>query len=112
MSDREFHERFERTFFERVPREVAETFSDAQIAAVKSAFGGERWDGHHVDVRGTLPLPGRRWYFVLVAGPDRRAKVRPKPRGRPGAARRFIAAAVGLLMVALLALILVVGLIA
>ena len=74
MDEDDFHDRFERAFNERIPRPVAASFTAEQLAAIKTAFGGERWDGHPVDMRGTLPL--LRWYFVIVAGHDRRGTSR------------------------------------
>ncbi len=103
MGASEFHDRFERAFNARIPREVASTFSPEQRAAIKTAFGGERWDGHPVDLRGTIPL--LRGYFVFVGGRDRRSKGRlglddspkPSPLGR------LIGGFVLLVMLALLA---------
>ena len=48
----------------RIPRQVASSFNPEQLAAIKTAFGGERWDGHPVELRGTIPL--LRWYFAFV----------------------------------------------
>ncbi|MFP6743593.1 MAG: hypothetical protein VCB77_00200 [Alphaproteobacteria bacterium] len=72
MADDKFHDRFERAFNARIPRHVAASFSAEQLAAVKTAFGGERWDGHLVDMRGTVPL--LRWIVVFIAGRDRPAR--------------------------------------
>lgn len=105
--DDSFHERFERTFRSRVPPEVARSFTADQMAAIKSAFGGERWDGHAVDIRGTVPLPFKRYYFVLVAGPDRRGRRRARPLRRPPLLRRAVGATlstVALVWLAILAL--------
>jgi len=88
MSDDHIEERFNRVFFERIPPAVAHSFTDEQIAAVRNAFAGERWDGHRFDFRGTLPLPGGRWYYVLVAGPDRRTAKRRRRKARHAPLRR------------------------
>ena len=77
MADDEFHDRFERAFNARIPRHEAASFSAEQLAAVKTAFGGERLGGHPVDRRGTVPL--LRWYVVFIAGRDRREKSRLEP---------------------------------
>ncbi len=72
MSENQYHDRFERAFKQRVPRAIADSFTDEQRAAIKTAFGGEKWDGHTVDLRGVIPL--FRWYIAFVAGPDKRQK--------------------------------------
>ncbi len=106
MSDNQFHERFERTFNQRIPRKVANSFSDEQRAAIRTAFGGEKWDGHTVDLRGVIPL--LRWYFVFVAGSDKRRKRKPGLDDRPRSNffGRLVSTLTALVMLALLALLL------
>lgn len=99
MSETHIEERFNRLFFERIPPAVAHSFSEEQIAAVRTAFMGERWDGHRVDVRGTVPLPGGRWYFVFVAGPDRRGGKRRRQKRRRAPLRRAFGFAVSAVIV-------------
>ncbi len=77
------------------------------MSAIKLAYGAERWDGHRVNLRGVVPLPFRRWYFAFVAGPDRRAKRRPRAAGEAGAFGRGVRATVTIFMVLLLLLVLV-----
>ncbi len=107
MAEDEFHDRFERAFNARIPRDVAASFSAEQLAAIKTAFGGERWGGHPVDLRGTLPL--LRWYFVVVAGRDKRGKKRLDldDSPKPGIFGRIISTVVLLIMLALLAFLLI-----
>jgi hypothetical protein len=107
MAEYEFHDRFERAFKERVPRDVVASFSAEQLAAIKTAFGGERWDGHPVDMRATVPH--LRWYFVFVAGRDKRSKSRLNLDNspRPSILGRIIGAVVLLIMLALLAFLLI-----
>ena len=107
MSDNEFHDRFERAFNARIPRQVANSFSPEQLAAIKTAFGGERWDGHGVDLRGTIPL--LRWYFVFVGGRDQRSKSRLRldDSPKPSLLGRLVGGLVLLVMVALLAILLI-----
>ena len=106
MSDNQFHDRFERAFNQRIPRDVAHSFTDDQRAAIRTAFGGERWDGHAVDVRGVIPL--FRWYFVFVAGPDKRQKrgLALDDRPRSNILGRMVSAATMLVALALLAVLL------
>ena len=35
-----------------------------------------RWDRHPVNIRITIPLPFRRYYLTIVAGPERRSRER------------------------------------
>jgi hypothetical protein len=107
MAEDDFHDRFERAFNARIPRHVAASFSAEQLAAVKTAFGAERWDGHPVDLRATVPL--LRWYVVFVAGRDRRDKSRLDldDSPKPSILGRIIGGAVALLMLALLAFLLI-----
>ena len=107
MSDSEFHDRFERAFNARIPREVANNFTPEQLAAIKTAFGGERWDGHPVDLRGTVPL--LRWYFVFIAGRDQRSKnrLRLDDAPKPSLLGRIVGGLVLLVMLALPAVLLI-----
>lgn len=67
-------------FFERLftmlPEDVARSLNDAQLEAIACAFGARRWRDHAVDLRGLLPLFGRSYYFVLLAGAERRSRER------------------------------------
>ena len=82
MSSVEPDERFERMFLAKVPASLAGTFSDEQLLAIKTVFGAERWDGHAFDRRFAILLPFRRWYFVVLGGPERRIRVRPENKAR------------------------------
>lgn len=106
MSDEQFQDRFERAFNQRIPRKVAQTFTDDQRAAVRTAFGGERWDGHPIDFRGVIPF--LRWYFVFISGPDKRTKRRVMSNAKPKRSifGRIIRALLLILMLALLAIML------
>ncbi len=106
MSANHYPDRFERAFNQRIPRKVAQGFSDDQRAAIRTAFGGERWDGHPIDKRGMIPL--LRWYFVFVAGSDNRRKYRSglDDRPKPRIFARIVGAVTMLVVVALLALML------
>ena len=107
MSDDRYVDRFDRAFKARIPEQVAHSFTDDQRAAIRTAFGGERWDGHPLDLRGVIPLV--RWYFVFIAGPDKRSKKRdPGFSDRAGSniIGRIFGTVVMLLMLILLALLL------
>jgi len=77
------------------------------LAAVKTAFGGERLGGHPVDRRGTVPL--LRWYVVVIAVRDRREKSRLDlvDSPKPSVLGRILSGAMVLLALSLLAFLLV-----
>lgn len=58
-----------RRMLQRMPAEISDTFSPAQIQAIENAIAPRK---HAVDVRLSLPFPGRGMYFVLLAGRNRR----------------------------------------
>ena len=107
MSENQYPDRFERAFNQRIPSAIAHSFSDEQRSAIRTAFGGENWDGHAVDLRGVIPL--FRWYFAFVAGPDRRQKRRlslDADKPKPSLLGRIIGALTVLVVLALLAVLL------
>ena len=65
-------------FFSRIPADIAATFTEEQLMAVKMAFGGRAWGAHAVDVRRSLPLPRSRLYFVMLIGRENRSPDRLK----------------------------------
>lgn len=61
-------------FVARIPPEIATTFTDAQINSIKRVLSSTSiGDGHPVNIRLSLPVPGRRFYFVILAGLERRS---------------------------------------
>jgi hypothetical protein len=63
---------FFRQFFDRIPTDVADTFTDDQLDAVKLAFATRSRASHAVDIRLSIPLLVRRVYVVFLAGGERR----------------------------------------
>ncbi len=106
MSDTNIDERFERAFLSNIPRDVVESLSETQMAAIKLAYGTNKWGGHRVDARGKVRWLEPHWYYVLVAGPDKRTEARSSPGGKEGATLRFIVVVVGGFVVLQVALIL------
>ena len=106
MSDDQFPDRFDRAFRQRIPQDVAHSFTEQQLAAIRTAFGGEKWDGHALDLRGVLPLFN--WYFAFVAGPDKRKQRRLSfdDGPKPSLFGRVISAVTVLVVLALLAVLL------
>ncbi|MFN4237568.1 MAG: hypothetical protein ACK4FZ_10085 [Vogesella sp.] len=56
----------------RMPPEVAQTFTEAQLAALRVALGARSWGRHAVDLRGTFAVWRWRYYFVFLLGRNRR----------------------------------------
>lgn len=64
-------------FFAHIPPEITATFTDAQLNAIRRVLGSTSiWGGHAVNIRLSLPVPGRHFFFVLLAGWERRSSKR------------------------------------
>ncbi len=72
VGDEDFFERLN----EKLPADVARSFNGAQLAAIACAFGTRRWRDHAIDLRLLIPLFGRSYYLVLLAGAERRSRAR------------------------------------
>jgi len=59
-----------------LPQDVARSFNDVQRKAIATAFGTRRWRDHTIDFRWLIPLFGRNYYFVALAGGERRSAAR------------------------------------
>ena len=57
---------------DKVPREMRASFNDEQLVVLKIALGGRAWGTHAVDARWTLKWWRWQYYFVLLAGRNRR----------------------------------------
>jgi hypothetical protein len=66
---------FEKLLAEIAP-EVANTFTVEQLEAIKRVFTSPAWTRHSLDIRVSVPIPGLRFYLVLLAGLERRSKMR------------------------------------
>ncbi len=58
---------------QRLPRDIAATYTTEQLAALDRAVAPSR---HAVDIRLSLPFLGGRRYVVLLAGRERRPQAR------------------------------------
>lgn len=58
----------------RMPETMVESFSDAQLEALRSAMVNP--DRHKLDIRLSIPTPFKRFYLVFLAGPERRSQAR------------------------------------
>ena len=57
---------------ERMPDKVADSFSEEQLAYLRNAIGTREWGRHKVDLRGTIKFFKWRYYYVVLAGRNRR----------------------------------------
>ncbi|KKL63950.1 hypothetical protein LCGC14_2169990 [marine sediment metagenome] len=61
-----------RSLLNRMPNEVQDSFTEDQLAHLKVAIGARQWGKHAVDCRGVIKFFKYRYYFVLLAGRNRR----------------------------------------
>jgi hypothetical protein len=61
---------------DRLPSELRERLPPEFAAALTRAAAPRRWKDHPIDIRISIPLPFRRFYITLVAGPERRSSAR------------------------------------
>lgn len=66
------------SLLERMPPEVAQSFTEEQLSHLHSALGARSWKKHSLDIRSTFPIPfaKSRVYFVLLMGRNRRELTR------------------------------------
>ncbi|KAA8601450.1 hypothetical protein F0Z19_1177 [Vibrio cyclitrophicus] len=56
----------------RMPKHVQASFSDEQLSHLKVAIGARQWGKHALDCRGVIKFFKYRYYFVILAGRNRR----------------------------------------
>ena len=61
-----------RSLLNRMPNDVQDSFTEDQLAHLKVAIGARQWGKHTVDCRGVVKLFKYRYYFVVLAGRNRR----------------------------------------
>ena len=61
-----------RSLLERMPKNIQTTFTDEQLAYLKIAIGARQWCNHTVDCRGVVKFFKYRYYYVFLAGRNRR----------------------------------------
>jgi hypothetical protein len=64
------------TIISHMPSDVVATLTTSQLAAFRSSCYQFRWRKHPVDLRVSIPFPGKAIYFVFLAGPERRSPQR------------------------------------
>jgi len=63
---------FIRGLLDRLPVNERDDFSDGQLLNLKVALGARTWGVHPVDLRWTVKIWRKRYYFVFLAGMNRR----------------------------------------
>jgi len=67
----------------RIDASVRETMSPAQLLAVREALvANQPFKRHAIDIRGTVPFFFASFYFVILAGRDKRRKTKEKEMRR------------------------------
>lgn len=61
-----------RSLLNRMPDKVQESFSEEQLVHLKVAIGARQWGKHALDCRGVIKFFKYRYYFVVLAGRNRR----------------------------------------
>ena len=59
-----------------IPSDVAASFDSTQLKAIVTVFGARQWRRHAIDRRVVIPFLGRSFYFVALAGGERRSASR------------------------------------
>ncbi|MDY6904290.1 MAG: 3-phosphoshikimate 1-carboxyvinyltransferase [Thermodesulfobacteriota bacterium] len=57
---------------QQIPEESRESFTPDQLTAMKVAFGARRWFKHPLDLRGSVRFWRWHFYYVILAGRERR----------------------------------------
>ena len=65
---------------QRLPEELRESFTDEQLQGLRTAFGSRSWARHKLDLRGTFSFWRTQYYYVLVAGRNKRDLTRGQKR--------------------------------
>lgn len=65
---------------ERLPENIRKTFTDEQLFGLKTAMGANRGRRHPVDLRGNLGFWRWSYYYIFLAGRERREMTRREIR--------------------------------
>ncbi|AFY49342.1 hypothetical protein Nos7524_3551 [Nostoc sp. PCC 7524] len=67
---------FRKRFTQMTP-EIKYSFTEEQLVAIERVFSSNPWTRNHpLDMRIAIPIPGMKFYMVLLAGSESRAKER------------------------------------
>jgi hypothetical protein len=91
---------FTRSVLEKIDPDVRASLTGHQFRCIRDAIDESRpVSRHSIDLRGVLPLLFARYYFVFLAGRDRRGKTRTEEQRL----RKRLVSAVGALLLAVAA---------
>lgn len=94
-------------FLKEFPKEIRNSFTDQQIAAIKHACHRVK---RSVDARVTLPLPWGRRYFVLLSGNERETPEGQRPKRQLPPLSKMAKVAVTLIYIGMIGFLTVNGL--
>jgi len=63
---------FVKSILDRLPLSERGSFSDNQLKSLRTALGAGTWRTHPVDLRWTLSIWKKRYYFVFLSGVNKR----------------------------------------
>jgi len=63
---------FVKGMLKRLPSELRDSLSEEQLQGLKVALGARTWAAHPIDLRWTVKLWRKSYYFVIIAGVNRR----------------------------------------
>ena len=63
-----------------MPEDVQQSFNEKQLTYLKTAVASRQWGHHPVDVRGTVKGFKHRYYYVFLAGKNKRELSREEER--------------------------------
>lgn len=61
-----------KSLLERMPKSIQNSFTEEQLSHLKIAIGARQWGNHVIDYRGVIKIFRYRYYYVLLAGRNRR----------------------------------------
>lgn len=64
---------FLKEFYARIPKDLANSFSEGQLMGLRMAYGARSRGAHAVDIRPSFNFFGRRFYMVMLIGAERRS---------------------------------------
>jgi len=67
-----------RRLIEDMPSDMRDSFTEAQREALGEAMSSRTWRRQSVDIRLSLPILSQRYFMTVVAGRERRPRVRRK----------------------------------
>ena len=87
----------------RIDPVVRESLSDEQLKAIRNALlANQPFKKHALDIRGSIPLYFAKYYFVLLAGRDKRRRTQQKEMQRHNRGNLSIGYMLTLLMISFL----------